>query len=93
MNILIINAGSSSIKYQLIQMPSELLICKGLIERIGSKNATVRFKTNTVDSEEIMEIPNHNIGFLKMAKLLMDSKKGVIKNVNDIGIVGHRVVF
>tara|TARA_R110002049_G_scaffold99069_5_gene241203 strand:+ start:8108 stop:9298 length:1191 start_codon:yes stop_codon:yes gene_type:complete len=92
MNILIINAGSSSIKYQLIQMPSELLICKGLIERIGSKNATMRFKTNSVDSEEIMEIPNHNIGFLKMAELLMDSKKGVIKNVNDIGIVGHRVV-
>ena len=92
MNILIINAGSSSIKYQLIQMPSELLICKGLIERIGSKNAAVRFKTNSVDSEEIMEIQNHNIGFLKMAELLMDSKKGVIKNVNDIGIVGHRVV-
>ena len=39
-----------------------------------------------------MEIQNHNIGFLKMAELLMDSKKGVIKNVNDIGIVGHRVV-
>lgn len=92
MNILIINAGSSSIKYQLIQMPSELLICKGVIERIGSKNATVRFKSNTVDAEEIMEIPNHNIGFLKMAELLMDSKKGVIKNVQDIAIVGHRVV-
>ncbi|MCM4153440.1 acetate kinase [Arenibacter sp. N53] len=92
MNILIINAGSSSIKYQLIKMPTELLICKGVIERIGSKNSTVKYKTNTVDSEEIEEIPNHNVGFLKMAKLLMDPKKGVIKNVNDIGIVGHRVV-
>jgi len=51
MNILIINAGSSSIKYQLIQMPTELLICKGVIERIGSKNSTVKYKSNTVESE------------------------------------------
>ncbi|TQO37150.1 acetate kinase [Arenibacter algicola] len=92
MNILIINAGSSSIKYQLIQMPSELIIGKGLIERIGSKNATVKYKTNTVDIEEVMLIPNHSAGFQKMATLLMDLDKGVIANVNDIGIVAHRVV-
>lgn len=92
MNILIINAGSSSIKYQLIQMPSELIIGKGLIERIGSKNATVKYKTNTVDIEEAMLIPNHSAGFQKMATLLMDPDKGVIANVNDIGIVAHRVV-
>lgn len=92
MNILIINAGSSSIKYQLIQMPSELIIGKGLIERIGSKNATVKYKTNTVDIEEVMLIPNHSAGFQKMATLLMDPDKGVIANVNDIGIVAHRVV-
>ena len=92
MNILIINAGSSSIKYQLIQMPSERLICKGLIERIGSNNATVKYKTNTVDIEEVMVIPNHSAGFKKMAKLLMDPDQGVIENINDIGIVGHRVV-
>lgn len=92
MNILIINAGSSSIKYQLIQMPSELIIGKGLIERIGSKNATVKYKTNTLDIEEVMLIPNHSAGFQKMATLLMDPDKGVIANVNDIGIVAHRVV-
>ncbi|MBU2906249.1 acetate kinase [Arenibacter algicola] len=92
MNILIINAGSSSIKYQLIQMPSELVIGKGLIERIGSKNATVKYKTNTVDIEEVMVIPNHSAGFKKMATLLMDSVQGVIADVNDIAIVAHRVV-
>ena len=92
MNILIINAGSSSIKYQLIQIPSQLVICKGLIERIGSKNATVSYKTSTVDIEEVMEIPDHSAGFIKMSKLLMDPDQGVITNVNDIAIVGHRVV-
>jgi acetate kinase len=92
MNILIINAGSSSIKYQLIQMPSELLICKGLIERIGSKNSTISYKTSTVDIEEVMAIPNHSAGFRKMSELLMDTNQGVIANVNDISIVGHRVV-
>jgi len=92
MNILIINAGSSSIKYQLIQIPSQLVICKGLIERIGSKNATVSYKTSTVDIEEVLEIPDHSAGFIKMSKLLMDPDQGVITNVNDIAIVGHRVV-
>ncbi|MDO6602354.1 acetate/propionate family kinase [Arenibacter palladensis] len=92
MNILIINAGSSSIKYQLIQMPSELIIGKGLIERIGSENATVKYKTKSVDTEEVMLIPNHSAGFKKMAKLLMDPDQGVIANVNDISIVAHRVV-
>ncbi|MCK0135120.1 acetate kinase [Arenibacter sp. S6351L] len=92
MNILIINAGSSSIKYQLIQMPSELIIGKGLIERIGSENATVKYKTNSVDTEEVMLIPNHSAGFKKMATLLMDPDQGVIANVNDISIVAHRVV-
>ncbi len=92
MNILIINAGSSSIKYQLIQMPSELIIGKGLIERIGSENATVKYKTKSVDTEEVMLIPNHSAGFKKMAKLLMDPDQGVIANVKDISIVAHRVV-
>ncbi|MCK0190360.1 acetate kinase [Arenibacter sp. F20364] len=92
MNILIINAGSSSIKYQLIQMPSELLNCKGLIERIGSEKSTVSYKTNTVKIEEVIEIPDHSAGFKKMSKLLMDPNKGVITNVKDIALVGHRVV-
>jgi acetate kinase len=48
MNILVINSGSSSIKFQLIQMPSEALICSGLIERIGEKDAILSYITNTV---------------------------------------------
>ncbi|MCM4163400.1 MULTISPECIES: acetate/propionate family kinase [unclassified Arenibacter] len=92
MNILILNAGSSSIKYQVIQMPRERLICKGMVECIGSKNATLKFKTDRTEIKDIMAIPDHRTGLLKMVELLMDPGHGVIKNVNDIDIVSHRVV-
>jgi acetate kinase len=92
MNILILNAGSSSIKYQIIQMPKEHLICKGMIERIGSKNAILKFKTEKTEIEDTMAIPDHRTGLLKIVELLMDSVHGVLKNVNDIAMVGHRVV-
>jgi acetate kinase len=92
MNILILNAGSSSIKYQIIQMPRERLICKGTVERIGAKNATLKFKTDKTEIEDTMSIPDHKTGLLKMVELLMDPENGVIKNINDIAIVGHRVV-
>ena len=92
MNILILNAGSSSIKYQVIQMPRERLICKGTVERIGSKNATLKFKTDRTEIEDTMAIPDYRTGLLKMVELLMDPGHGVIKNVNNIDIVGHRVV-
>ena len=92
MNILIINSGSSSIKFQLIQMPSEALICSGLVERIGEKDAVLNYKTDTVDFKKIDSISNHNQGLQKIVDLLLDSEKGVIKNTNEIEVVGHRVV-
>jgi acetate kinase len=92
MNILIINAGSSSIKYQLIAMPSEHVICIGIVERIGSKDAVLRYKTNAIDKKEILEIQNHRTGFQKIAAFLLDYEIGVIKNSDDIKVVGHRVV-
>lgn len=73
-------------------MPSELLIGKGLVERIGSEKATVKYKTNAVDMEEVMGIPDHSAGFKKMAKVLLDPVQGVIANAQDIAIVAHRVV-
>ena len=59
MKILIVNSGSSSIKYQLIKMPSEEIICRGIVERIGSKDAVLKYKTNTVDIQKVTEIVNH----------------------------------
>lgn len=92
MNVLIINAGSSSIKYQLITMPLEQVICSGMVERIGSKKAKLKYKTVSAELEETLEIPNHKTGFRKIAAYLLDVKIGVIKNIEEIGIIGHRVV-
>lgn len=92
MNILIINSGSSSIKFQLINLPSETLICSGLVERIGYKDAVLNYKTNTVSLQEIDNIENHKQGLNKVVKLLLDPKKGVIKSTDEIMAVGHRVV-
>ncbi len=92
MNILIINAGSSSIKYQLIEMPSEKISCEGLLERIGSADAILNYKTSKVKITDTVEILNHTSGLEKIAALLLDPEKGVIQNVNEIGAVGHRVV-
>ncbi|MCK4561456.1 MAG: acetate kinase [Flavobacteriaceae bacterium] len=92
MKILIINSGSSSIKYQLIQMPNKQVICSGMVERIGLDNAVIHFKSNENDLEEILDIPTHQIGLEKIASLLLDDKIGVIKNADEINVVGHRVV-
>ncbi|NRD20024.1 acetate kinase [Winogradskyella eckloniae] len=92
MNILVINAGSSSIKFQLIQMPSETLVCSGLVERIGAQDAILNYKTNVVDLKETHAIKDHKDGLKRVVDILLDDEKGVIKNTNEIEIVGHRVV-
>lgn len=92
MNILIINAGSSSIKYQLITMPLEEVICSGLVERIGSEEAVVTYETTTVREKETLKIQDHRAGFQKIAQFLLHSEIGVITDPEEIDIVGHRVV-
>ena len=92
MNILVINSGSSSIKFQLIQMPSETLICSGLVERIGQEDAILNYETDNIDTKEIHHIVDHNDGLKRVVDLLLDPEKGVIQNTDEIAIVGHRVV-
>ncbi len=92
MKILVINSGSSSIKYQLLALPENKVLCKGLIERIGLEDAEVHYKTEQHKIDAIMEIPNHQVGLEKIASLLLDAKKGVITNTDEIAAVGHRVV-
>jgi len=92
MKIVIINSGSSSIKYQLIEMPSNEVICSGMIDRIGLETSNLTYVTNTTKIEESLPIPNHKIGLQKIARLLMDEKVGVIKSTLEIDAVGHRVV-
>lgn len=92
MKILIINSGSSSIKYQLIEMPSTDVLCSGMVERIGLKNAKLHYKSENQKLEEVAEIPDHKIGLQKIAHILLDPTLGVIKSTSEIDAVGHRVV-
>lgn len=92
MKIVIINSGSSSIKYQMIDMPANEVICSGMIDRIGLETSNLSYATNTVKVEETLPIANHKIGLNKIAQLLMDDKIGVIKSTKEVEAVGHRVV-
>ena len=92
MKIVVINSGSSSIKYQLIDMPEGEVICSGMIDRIGLETSNLTYVTNNVKLEEILPVPTHKIGLEKIAQLLMDEAVGVIKSTSEIEAVGHRVV-
>jgi acetate kinase len=92
MKILIINSGSSSIKYQLMVMPENEVICSGMIDRIGLETSNVTFKTASNSHEEIIPILTHKIGLQKVADMLLHPEKGVIKSTSEITAVGHRVV-
>ena len=92
MNILIINSGSSSIKFQLMDMPSEALLCSGLVERIGHEDAVLNYKTASIALKQKSHIMDHKQGLHKVVELLLDPENGVIKSTNEIRVVGHRVV-
>lgn len=96
MKIFVINSGSSSLKYQLIQMPDATLLCSGLVDRIGLANATVEHKTYVDNVEQIhkeaTEIANHNEALATVVALLTKESFAVINSTSDIKVVGHRVV-
>ncbi|QAA83139.1 acetate kinase [Aequorivita sp. H23M31] len=92
MNILVINSGSSSIKFQLIQMPSEEVICSGMVERVGHPDAVLKYKTSSVNINQTLNIDTHADGLKEIVELLLDPEKGVIRDTSEIAVVGHRVV-
>jgi len=92
MKILVINSGSSSIKFQLLQLPGEILLCKGMADRIGANNGQLTYKTETTNIQETLVLKNHKQGLQKIAELLLDTKIGVIRDKSEIAGVGHRVV-
>ena len=93
MNILVINCGSSSLKYQLINSDSEEVLAKGLCERIGIEGSLL---THTPAGGEKVKIetpmPNHTKAVELVLHALIDEKHGVIKSLDEVGAVGHRVV-
>ncbi|WP_242130623.1 acetate/propionate family kinase [Aestuariivivens marinum] len=92
MQVLVLNSGSSSLKFQLFSMPEATILCSGLIERIGFEDAKFKFKTNGKTIETITPIKNHKIGLELLSQQLLDNNTGIIKSPDDIDIVGHRVV-
>jgi len=92
MKILVINSGSSSIKYQVFEMPQQDVICSGMVERIGLENAKVIYKSRGNTYEQVTEVPDHRTGLQKIYLQLIDEKHGVLKSADDIHAVGHRVV-
>ncbi|RCS27446.1 acetate kinase [Polaribacter sp. WD7] len=92
MNILVLNAGSSSLKYQLIEMPSQKVKCVGLIEKIGFDDAIFTHQKNSEKYTKILPITDHKLGLQKITATLLDTSIGVISTVDDITAVGHRVV-
>ena len=91
-NILIINSGSSSLKFQLIEMPSENVLASGLVERIGQASGKIHYKSAAHSTSEEMEIKDHSIALKEVTKHLMHSDYGVIQDPADIPAIGHRVV-
>ncbi|MBK5253539.1 MAG: acetate kinase [Peptostreptococcaceae bacterium] len=93
MKILVINCGSSSLKYQVLDMTDETLLCKGLVERIGMKGSVI---SHTLIGEEkvVTQVPmkNHMDAISNVLDAVKDPECGVVKNLNEIAAVGHRVV-
>jgi len=96
MNVFVINSGSSSIKYQLIRMPEAVVICSGLIDRIGQEGSSIHHKAFIRGNEQVrkesLPIKDHAAGLTEVSKLLTDGEIGVINDPKEIDVVGHRVV-
>ncbi len=93
MKILVINCGSSSLKYQLIDMEHETVLAKGLCERIGIEGSSLTHKPAGKDSCVIEKaMPDHKVAVQMVLDVLVDATHGVISDVNEITAVGHRVV-
>ncbi|MDK0705635.1 acetate kinase [Clostridium perfringens] len=93
MNVLVINCGSSSLKYQLIDMDTENALATGLVERIGLEGANLTQKSEGKDKYEIVEpMKDHQDAIRLVLGALIDEKHGVIKSLDEINAIGHRVV-
>ena len=93
MKVLVINCGSSSLKYQVLDMTNEELICKGLVERIGMEGSVISH-TKTGMDKFVLEAPmkDHKDAIGHVIDALKDEEHGVVKDMSEIGAVGHRVV-
>ena len=93
MKVLVINCGSSSLKYQLFDMSDKSVLAKGIVERIGQEEGKLKHTPQGKDRVEIVaEIPNHKVAVKMMLDALLDKDHGVLNSISEISAVGHRVV-
>ena len=93
MKILVLNCGSSSIKYKLYDMTDESVLAQGGVERIGIDDAFIKVKLPNGEKKKIMaDLPTHKEGVELVFKCLLDPEIGAIKSLDEIGAVGHRIV-
>lgn len=93
MKVLVVNCGSSSVKYQLLNMDNELVLAKGLVERIGLDGSVLTHQPEGKEKVVInTDIPNHSVGIKLVVDALVDADHGVISDMSEINAVGHRVV-
>ena len=93
MKVLVINCGSSSLKYQVLEMDDQSLLCKGLVERIGIEGSIITHSKTGCD-KFVLETPmkDHKEAIGHVLDALLDADHGVVKSMAEIGAVGHRVV-
>ena len=93
MNVLVINCGSSSLKYQLIDSVTEDVLAKGLCERIGIDGSQLVYQKAGCDKIKTKApMPSHQEAISLVLNALMDPENGVIKSLDEIGAAGHRIV-
>ena len=94
MKVLVINCGSSSLKYRLIETDTKTVICKGLCERIGIGGGHFKYEVAGSDKgmDKNVEFPDHNTAVDTLIKALTDPEVGVVSDVSEIAAVGHRIV-
>ncbi len=92
MKVLVINSGSSSIKYQLLAMPSGTVIARGLIARIGEDDAEIEQHAGEAEIQLTEPIPDHAVGLNRVVAMLTQGAAAPLASVDEIGAVGHRVV-
>jgi acetate kinase len=92
-NVLVINCGSSSLKYQLLEMEAEKLLAKGLIERIGQQTGTHTYQRSGSDKRVVeLPVPDHVRAMALVIEAVSDPEHGVVRSMQEIAAVGHRVV-
>jgi len=92
MNVLVINAGSATLKYQLINMTNEQAVARGLCDKIGREDSSITHKTQSHTQKYTASFPTHTEAFLELCKLLTGGEHPVIASLGEISVIGHRAV-